>query len=206
MTSSSPGVPASSPQRDKRRWWQSVAVAAQAGILFVTLVMGLLGSFVADNPWFVALAQAAVGLGFVGWLAGRRHGPAMLVVPVVSFALTLGLAAVSNTVAFACSDRALAALEQLPRPPGVSSETFVSPSQGCMVEMTSERGQGAEVFDHYHRQFKEQGWRIDYEEGLWAERNDVYIDMYGAEEEGRVYFIVGRCGDGWSTCLAERGR
>jgi hypothetical protein len=202
----SPGEPASSPRRDFRGLWPPVALAAQAGTLFVTLVMGVLGSFVADNPWFVALAQAAAGLGFLVWLTARRRGPAVLVVPVVSFALTLGLAAVSNTVAFVCNERAVAALEQLPRPPGVSSETFVSPSQGCMVEMTSEHKQGAELFEHYHREFKKQGWRIDYEEGLWAERDDVYVQMYGAEEEGRAYFIVGRCGDGWSQCLAERGR
>jgi hypothetical protein len=182
--------------------WSRAAVTAQLGILFVTAVLGLLGAFVAENPWFVALAQATAGIGLVGWLAARS-GRAVLVVPVVSFALTVGLAAVSNTVSVACSDRALAAFEQLPPPPGASFETFVSPSQGCMVEMTSEQKRGAEVFDHYRREFEKQGWRIDEEEGLWAERNDVYVNMYGAE--GHIYFIVGRCGEWGTRCLAERG-
>jgi hypothetical protein len=73
-----------------------------------------------------------------------------------------------------------------------------------MAEMTPARIQGADVFDHYHSEFKKQGWRIDDDEGLWAERNDVYVHIYNAE--GRVNFVLGRCGEWGTRCLEERGR
>lgn len=94
-----PGGPATQARRNDRGWRWTGAATAQAGILFVTFVLGILGVFVAENAWFVALAQAAAGIGLVSWLAARGHGPAVLVVPVVSFALTVGLAAVSYSAA-----------------------------------------------------------------------------------------------------------
>lgn len=203
-TDTTPGG-ASSPRRNDRGGGSAaVAVPAQVGVLFVTAVTGVLGVFVAENAWFLALAQAAVGAGLVIWLAVRRHGRATLIVPLVSFALTLGLVAVSGTVAVACSDRALAAFERVPPPPGVSLEIFVSPSQGCMAETTPARIPQTDVFAHYRSEFREQGWRIDSSEGLWAERNDVYVNMYNAE--GHILFILGRCGEWGTRCLAERGR
>jgi hypothetical protein len=193
---SSPGVAASSSRRDNRGWWLLAAVTAQAGILFVTFMMGLGWGGVL---WIAALAQAAAGIVFLAWLDARGYGPALLAVPVVSLALMLGLAAASNTGAVACSDRALAAFEQLPPPPGVSVETFVG-FDGCMAE-TSRVQQaedlayrsepGAEVYAHYRSEFKKHGWRIvsDGGGGLRAERNDVYIHMHNAD--GRVYFTLG---------------
>jgi hypothetical protein len=196
-------TPTAPPGLNDRRWRWTGAVTAQAGVLFVTFVLGMLGVFIAEDAWFVALAQAAAGLGFVGWLAARRRGPAMLV-PVVSFALTVGLAAVSYTVAVACSDRALSAFEELAPPPGVSVELFVSPSQGCMAETTPARTEGIDVAGHYRSEFRKQGWRVDEDEGLWAERDGVYVNVYNAE--GRVYFIVGLCREWGTRCLSERGR
>jgi hypothetical protein len=200
MGTSSQGVAASSPRGDHRAWWQSAAVAAQAGILFVTLMMGLGWGGIL---WILALAQAAAGLVLVGWLAVRRHGPALLAVPVVSLALTLGGGELSNSVSVACDDRVLEAFEQVPPPTGVPVEPFVSPSQGCMAE-TPPRPRGgesldpyrsnvwADVFTHYRREFTNHGWRIvpdEGEGGLRAERDGMYVAMYRSED--RVYFILG---------------
>ena len=141
--------------------------------------------------WVVALAQAAAGVALVSWMFARGHGPAVLVVPVVSLALTLGIGEATQTVRVACGGRVLAAFEQVPPPAGVSVEPFVSPGLGCMAE-TPTGIDRAKVFDHYRHAFSKDGWRLvsDDEEGMRGEGNGVYVYLYKAE--GRVYFILGR--------------
>ena len=87
----------------------ALALAAQVVVLLVTFVMGLGFSGVF---WVVALTQAVVGVGLIAWWAPRKHGAMVLVVPAVSFGLTVGHYEVSNTIAVTCSDRVLAAFEQ----------------------------------------------------------------------------------------------
>ncbi len=73
----------------------ALALAAQAFVAFVTLVMGiwLIGVF-----WVVALTQAVVGVGVIAWWAPRKHGAMVLVVPAVSFGLTVGLVKMADTI------------------------------------------------------------------------------------------------------------
>lgn len=163
-----------------------VVLVAQVGVLFMTFVMGL--GF-GGAPWAVAMAQAAVAMGVVVWGASRKRAwtPA---VPVVSLALTFGLHAVSNTIAFGCSDRVLAAFEHLPPPEGATFEMFVGgETQDCMAEV---RGQvtGPEVFAHYRNEFKNQGWSItrDSQGILRGARDGMFVELYNAE--GTVYFIL----------------
>ena len=162
-------------------------MVAQAGVLFLTFVMGL--GF--PGPlWVVALIQAAAALGLVAWLAHRTSWAMVFAVPVVSSAATVGLLWASSTVAVGCNDRVLTAFEQLPPPQGASFEMFVGgETQDCMAQI---RGpvRGAEVFTHYREEFKQHGWRITREEQgfLWAERDGMYINLYAAE--GRTYFIL----------------
>jgi hypothetical protein len=185
-TDSTLSTPASQP-RGVNPTWVAVALPVQVGVLLMTWMAGLGWG---GGLWHAAIAQAAVGIAVIVWLAARRHGPAVLVVPVVSVALAVGLSAVSNTVAVACNDRVLAAFEELPPPPGVSVETFASPSQGCMAKTRTGVDQ-EEVFDHYRNAFSKDGWRLvsDDEEGTLGERNGVYVHAYVTE--GRVYFILG---------------
>jgi hypothetical protein len=52
--------------------------------------------------------------------------------------------------------------------------------------------------------FTRQGWRVDDDEGLWADRDGVDVNVYNAE--GRVYFVLGLCREVGTQCLSERGR
>lgn len=175
------------PPRRTRPVLTALALAAQAVVAFVTLVTGiwLVGVF-----WVVALTQAVVGVGVVAWWAPRKHGAMVLVVPAISFGFTVGLIELSNTVAVACSDRVVAAFEQLPPPKGASFEMFVGGEmQDCMAEM---RGQvkWQDAAAHYRNEFSDQGWRIAHDDGeLRAEKDGMYISLDPAE--GTVYFILG---------------
>jgi hypothetical protein len=60
-----PRTGTSPPGRNDRSWRWTGAATAQAVVLFVTFVLGMLGVFNAEDAWFVALARAAAGLGFV---------------------------------------------------------------------------------------------------------------------------------------------
>lgn len=181
------GTPiADSPKRGTRVW-ATVALVAQAGVLFLTLVMGLVSPGIV---WVLALTQAAASIGLLVWLAPRPHGAMALAVPVVSLGATVGLFAMSNTVAVACNDRVVAAFEELPPPDGASFTMFVGgETQDCMAEIHGPVD-NSEVFAHYRKEFQRHGWRItrEYTGFLWAERDGMYINLY--DPEGRIYFIL----------------
>lgn len=151
-------------------------------------------------------------------MAARRSRLVLLVVvPIMSFALTIGLAAASTTVAVACN-RVLPAFEQVPPPRGVTVEAFVSQGVGCMAEASVRRGGGegddpsssnvwVDVFDHYRNELPKHGWSLvpDDDGGeLKAERDGMYVVMY--DSENRVYFVLGLCGE-WGTrvCVGSTG-
>jgi hypothetical protein len=181
------GMPITEPPNQGAPSWTAVALVAQAGVQFLTFVMGL--GF--PGPlWVVALIQAAAALGLVAWLAHRTSWAMVFAVPVVSSAATVGLLWASSTVAVGCNDRVLTAFEQLPPPAGASFEMFVGgETQDCMAQIHGPV-RGAEVFTHYREEFQQHGWRITREEQgfLWAERVGMYINLYAAG--GRTYFIL----------------
>jgi hypothetical protein len=186
---------ASPPPQNSRGTWVTLAVVAQVGVCLVTFVLG--GTWAPPSLalyafWFVALAQATLGL---FWLARRGRGPVVVAVPVVSLALTIGLWAIANSVGVVCSDRALAAFEELSPPPGTSVETYVG--DGCMARTTG-RVQQAEVFDHYRNEFKKRGWDIqsDEREQVQGVRDGVVVTLEPGEFASQVIFTVEESSDG----------
>ena len=82
------GMPIAEPPNQGAPSWTAVALVAQAGVLFLTFVMG----FGFPGPlWVVALIQAAAALGLVAGLAHRTSWAMVFAVPVVSSAATVGL-------------------------------------------------------------------------------------------------------------------
>ena len=217
-TDPTPDGPAASPPR--RRPWgcaAAAAVAVQVGVLMLTFALGAIGFFTMEIAWFVAVAQAAVGVGLIYWLLARSTRRAVLVVPLVpllSLGASLGIGAASATVAVACH-RVLPAFEQVPPPPGVTVEPFVPLGVGCMAETPVRRGGGegddlsrsivwADVFAHYRNEFPNHGWSLvphPSEGDLRAERDGMYVVM--DTSESRVYFTLGRCGEWGTRCLTE---
>jgi len=82
-------------------------------------------------------------------------------------AASLGIAAVSNTVAVVCSDRVLAAFEQMPPPRGVSVEKSADQSHGCMARTPPRKG-GVEGLNPSRTEFTKHGRSVvsDDDEGL----------------------------------------
>jgi hypothetical protein len=196
----------SPPPQDGRSRSETGGALAQGFVLLLTYALGMIGLFPAQDPWFVALGQAAMGFAAIHWLV-RRHEQVVVLVPVASIVLTAGLAVAAHTVPVACSGAARESFDQLPPPPGASVEMFVSPSQGCMVEVKSDQLHSDQLSDHYRRELTREGWRIDsdHEEGLRAERGDVLLFVQGPEDGRKVYVTLNECG-GWGLPCAGPDR
>ncbi len=134
-----------------------MAIVVQVLLLYYFFVMGLgWGGF-----WYLAnLAQALVVLVIAGVLM-VKHPLLAVPLPIVSLLLMLALHGLDpSTKTRDCSEAELAAVAQLPPPPGSPPPTFQSePTEGCIARFTSNLP-AAKVLDHYRLAATKAGWQL----------------------------------------------
>ena len=134
-----------------------MAIVVQVLLLYYFFVMGLgWGGF-----WYLAnLAQALVVLLIAGVLM-VKHPLLAVPLPIVSLLLMLALQGLDpSTKTKDCSEAELAAVAQLPPPPGSPPPTFQSePTEGCIARFTS-NVPPAKVLDHYRLAATKAGWQL----------------------------------------------
>ena len=86
----------------------------------------------------------------------------MLPLPVLSLLLMLAFEAVDpSTKITDCTEAELAAVAQLPPPPGTPPLEFQSePSNGCIARFPSDLS-GAKLLDHYRQAAQKAGWEVE---------------------------------------------
>ena len=154
-----PSGQAPQPERSGQRLMAVLAGfagAAQAFVLFATFLMGLGWG----GPTYVAaLVQAGAAFVPLSWLATRRRAEVLLV-PLVSAALTAGLAFAGQAHgrATACSDLERAAAQELAPPPGTTVEVEGEYTEGC-VARTGMALSNRAILEHYQAEFARLGWQ-----------------------------------------------
>jgi hypothetical protein len=134
----------------------ALAVATQGFVLFTTAIMGLGWG----GPTYVAaLVQAGAAFVVIAWLATRSRA-AVVLVPVASAAITVGLAFAGQAHgrATACSDQVRAAGQRLAPPPGTRVEFEGVYTEGC-VARTRVRLSNQAIVEHYQAEFARLGWQ-----------------------------------------------
>ena len=133
-----------------------LAVAAQGFVLFATFLMGLGWG---GSTYVAALVQAGAAFVLISWLATRSRA-AVLLVPVASAAMTVGLAFAGQAHgrATACSDQVRAAAQRLAPPPGTSVDFEGVYTEGC-VARTRMRLSNQAIVKHYQAEFARLGWQ-----------------------------------------------
>ncbi len=179
------------PEPSARRSGAGIAVlasAAQFGVLAFTFLMGLGWG---GLTYLTALLQAAAALVVIIGLAGRRGG-AVLLVPVLSAALTaaLAIAGQAHGRATACSDLERAAAAELAPPPGTAVELEGDYIEGCLA-LTRMSLSNEAILEHYRAEFATHGWqetpgRNDTRIGIAAVKDGVHVhvDVDAVEEAG----------------------
>ncbi len=141
-----------------QRLLAGVAIMVQVLLLGYFFVMGLgWGGF-----WYVAnLVQAVVILVIAAVLIVKRP-LLVLPLPIVSLLLMLAFEAVDpSTKITDCTEAELAAVAELPPPPGTAPLDFRSePANGCIARFHSDLS-GDQLIDHYRRAGQHAGWTID---------------------------------------------
>ncbi|MFF0943437.1 hypothetical protein ACFYE2_04320 [Kocuria sp. CPCC 205300] len=141
-------------------WWLAVvaAVALQLLVLFLTLVMGL-----GWGGWshVLAMLQALLALVLIVLLTAQRRW-AVLAVPLVSGALTAGLAALGVATAplTECGEAEESALAELSTPAGQPLEPDGRMEFGCYAEFGTDLSL-VELQAHYGPQLQEEGWQVE---------------------------------------------
>ncbi len=109
--------------------------------------------------YLVAVLQAAAAFPLIAWLATRRRR-AVVLVPVLSAALTVGLAFIGQAHgrATACSAQERAAAEQLAAPPGTVVEFEGEYTEGCVARTGMSLSNQA-ILEHYQAEFARLGWQ-----------------------------------------------
>ena len=135
-----------------------VAILVQVLLLFYFFVLGLgWGGF-----WYLAnLGQALLILVGAVLLIWRR--PLwVLPLPVLSVLLMLTFQAVDPSLETTeCTEAELAAIAELPPPPGTPPLEFQDePGNGCIARFHSSLS-GKQLLDHYRRAAKEAGWQVE---------------------------------------------
>jgi hypothetical protein len=132
--------------------------------------------------YLAALLQAAAALVVIIGLAGRRGG-AVLLVPVLSAALTaaLAIAGQAHGRATACSDLERAAASELAPPPGTAVELEGNYTEGCLA-VTSMTLSNEAIVQHYRTEFARHGWqetpdRTDARIGIAAVKDGVHVHV-----------------------------
>jgi hypothetical protein len=134
----------------------ALAVATQGFVLFTTAIMGLGWG----GPTYVAaLVQAGAAFAVISWLVTRSRA-AVVLVPVASAAITVGLAFAGQAHgrATACSDQMRAAAQRLAPPPGTSVEFEGVYTEGC-VARSRVRLSNQAIVEHYQAEFTRLGWQ-----------------------------------------------
>ena len=175
-----------------------LAYAAQAFVLFSTFVMGLGW---AGPTYVAALVQAGLAFLLIARLAQRRRR-AVVLVPLLSAALTAGLvvAGTAYARAAACDDDVLAAARQLAPLPGTTAGFEGHEVEGCLASTRTDLSAQA-VLEHYEGELTRLGWRLTPERtqsaiGTAAERDglSIVVDVDpaadGTEEEQETAVVV----------------
>ena len=135
----------------------ALAYAAQAFVLLATLLMWPLGW---RSPLYVpALMQAGLAFALLSWLAARRR-PVVVLVPVLSAALTVALVLVDAGArrATACTDAERAAALHVAAPPSTSVQLEGTYTGGCIAR-TRMRLSNQAILEHYRAGFTGFGWQ-----------------------------------------------
>lgn len=155
-----PHRPGTGARRASPGWWLAVvaAVALQLLVLFLTLVMGL-----GWGGWshVLAMLQALLALGLIAVLVARRRW-AVLAVPLVSGALSAGLAAlgVATAALTECSGAEETALAELSTPAGQPLEPDGRMEFGCYAEFGTDLSL-VELQARYGSRLREEGWHVE---------------------------------------------
>jgi hypothetical protein len=203
------GAPGPEPSARRSRAVLAVlASAVQLGVLAFTFLMGLGWG---GLTYLAALLQAAAALVVIARLAGRK-GSAVLLVPVLSAALTAALAIAGQVHgrATACSDLERAAVSDLAPPPGTAVELEGNYTEGCLA-VTRMNLSNETIVEHYRAEFARHGWeetpgRNDATIGIAAVKDGihVHVDVNPADEDGAqmIEVVVGEA-TGAAPCLVN---
>jgi len=174
----------------------AAAALAQAGVLFLTFVMGLSWS---GWSYAVALLQALLLLGIFVVLANRRSWLSALV-PVLSAVMSVGLFVLFVKVESdaACTADMHQATKQIMPLPGTHARFEGEVENGCIARFTVPTSAADSVLPHYRREFIRQDWEISAADTdvLVATKNGVVMSVEvpdgepGIEGEGNLVVIV----------------
>ena len=176
--------PPSRPSLSMRLLYGLVGLVGQAGVLFVTVFMGM--GWETARTFDIALIQAGAGLVVIVVLAlVVRHGPTLVLllvaVPVLSCVLTFVMWDRGQEIEYslpACTSRDLAASRQLAALPGTRRLQGTNLGRYCGARFHTQTRPAA-VAAHYHEQLAAHGWSIELEDPSWitASKNGVYFQV-----------------------------
>ena len=185
-----------------------LAGVAQLGVLSFTFLMGLGWG---GPTYLAALVQATAALLLIARLAGRKGG-AVLLVPVLSAALTAALAVVGQAHgrATACSDLERAAASELAPPQGTVVELEGHYTEGCLARSRMSLTNQA-VLEHYRAEFAQHGWeetpgRNEGAIGIAAVKDGVHVHVdveSGDEADAQVLEVVIGGSERAAPCLTN---
>ena len=166
-----------------------VAILVQVALLFWFLVMGLgWGGF-----WYVAnLAQALVILVVAVALLWKR--PIwVLPLPLLSLLLMLLFQVVDPSLKNTdCTEAELAAIAELPPPPGTPPLEFQSePANGCIARFNTDLS-SEDLLGHYRQTATEAGWQV---EGPGEDRGSLTGSLAMSDETVTAAVHHERAGD-----------
>ena len=152
-----------------------LAYVVQACVLLLTFVLGLGWG---GLTYVAAVLQAILAFALIARLAAR---PTVLLVPVLSAALTAALAVADPAYvrATACRDEERAAAEQLAAPPGAVVKFEGNYHGGCLAISRMRLSKQA-ILEHYQAELARNGWqetagRQDSTVGTSAEKNGLHL-------------------------------
>lgn len=165
-----------------------VALLLELVVLGSTVTLGLAWG---GPTYVVAVVAAALGLGAVVWLAGRRPGGA-LVVPLVSALMTVLLLVAGHLLARVteCSPDERAAFAELAPPPGTTIELRGEMGNGCIARFDPSLS-GAEIAAHYEHEFTAHGWQAGpLGSDAVGNKNGIVVRIDRVEGEGGLVIVT----------------